>query len=352
MAPDRCQESYSLKPLLYLQSMKKPWFKRLRFRELKRGWSREKTKVRFTFLGLSLILWFLIKLSKGGYVDVVAFSIDYNELPTGLVFTEEPPEALEIKLKGTGFDIVKYAWFNYSDLDIDLNRLESDRKGRTFWTSADAANYLEAQLSDETTRILDVEPDTVFFHISRLLKRKLPIKLNLALKFDTTTHILYGNPQLTKDSVMVEAPAEVLRDLVHIETELVEVMEITDSLQLPLKLIKPSFPHLKISKEAIDLKLQFSPLTEGLLQIPIQAINVPDSVQMELFPSVVDLTFRCAIRDFKDVRPEAFLMYADFQQIIKDPERRFLYLSLDNPPSQVRSVQFLPKRVEYLLKKP
>lgn len=332
--------------------MKQAWLLRLKKLFKRQSWTNTKTKVRLSFLGLSLLLWFLIKLSKPGYVEIINFSIDYSELPPGMVFTKEPPKALKLKLKGTGFDLIKYAWFSFRDLDIDLSSLQTDRKGRTYWTSATAADYLEAQLSDETTGILDISPDTVFFNMSRLVTKKLPVALNLNFKFDTTAYVLYGQPVLSKDSVVVEAPADVLAKLSRIETEVLGIEEPADSLERGIALKVPQFPHLRLNDKAIQVQLKFSALTEGVMQIPVQAINVPDTVIMELFPSQVNLRFRCALRDFKDIRPEEFLIYADFLQIKDRKERRFLYLSLENPPSQIRSVQFQPKRVEYLLKKP
>lgn len=311
-----------------------------------------KGKIRLTFLGLSLLLWFLIKLSKGGYVSTLDFSIDYSDLPEGMVFTESPPNALQIKLQGTGFDLIKYGWFNYKDLDVDLRSLETDRKGRSYWTSASAVNYLEAQLSDGGTRILAIHPDTVFFNISRLITKKIPLKLDLKYQFDTTTHVLYGEPWLSTDSIVVEAPAEALQQLPNISTQEIRIKEASDSLSLDVGIKVPELPHLKVQTESVSLKLEFSALTEGLIQVPILAINLPDTLKMELFPSQVGLTFRCALRDYKNIRPEEFLVYADFNQIKTEPDRRFLYLSLENPPSQVRKVQLQPKRVEYLLSKP
>ncbi len=310
------------------------------------------TRVRLLFIGLSLILWFLIKLSKNGYVSTIDFAIDYSDLPKGMVFTEKPPKSLKIKVQGSGYNLIKYAWFNYRDLDVDLQNLESNRKGQNYWTSGSSRNYLEAQLSDETTRILEIHPDTVFFKISQLLTKAVPIKVRYNALFDTNAYILYGAPKLSQDSVWVEAPANVLNRLDYVETEQVNISEAQDSLAFDLKLIAPDYPHLHLSKELVAVQLYFSALTEGKVQIPITAIHLPDTVQMELFPSQVELTFRCALRDYKDIRPEEFEVYADFEEIAKNPETRFLSLSAENPPSQIRALQLQPKRVEYLISKP
>jgi len=282
----------------------------------------------------------------------VDFSIEYSSLPEDVVLLKEPPKYLKIKVQGTGFTLLRYAWFSYKDLDIDLQNLQTNPAGRSYWTSSSALDYLQAQLNEENTKIIDVQPDTLFFEISRLSSRYLPIELNYRPGFDTTAYIQYGAADLSFDSVLVKAPLEVFSSLDRIETQMAEIENPKDSLELTLSLEKPDFPHLELSETEVLTKLQFSALTEDVLQVPIQTINVPDSVKMELFPSQVELTFRCAMRDFRSIRAEEFIIYADYQSLANAAENRYISLSIENPPSQVLSVGLNPKRVEFLLSKP
>lgn len=308
-----------------------------------------KNRVRLLFLGLSLMLWFLIKLSKPGYISTANFNIDYTDLPPGIVFTKDPPRFIQIKLQGTGYTLIKYNWFNFKSLDIDLNSLESNRKGESFWTSRNALDFLEGQFSDENARIIKVYPDTIFFSISKLATRKIPIKLHYTSSFDTSSFLQYGRPELEFDSVLVQAPAEVLSKIHFIKTQSVEIPEALDSLILKFDLEQPNYPHLTISKKSLTVKLAFSPLTEGQVQVPIQLINVPDSLNLELFPAQTNVVFRCALRDFKEIRPEEFRVYADYRELINVSGNRFLSLAAEDPPSQVLNMQISPKRVEYLV---
>jgi len=328
--------------------MKRPSQKAL-LQKIKGFFGDGRNRIRLLFIGLSLILWFLIKLSKTGYVSSANFNIDYSDLPRGLVFTEKPPTSLKIKLQGSGYSLLKYAWFNYRDLDIDLNSLESNRRGETYWTSASAQNYLEAQINDEDTRILSIEPDTIFFAISKLITKSLPVEVQYEPAFDTTAFTLYGPPQPEFDSVVVEAPAEILAKLKSIKTKAVKIQDPADTLQISLVLEKPDLPHLSLQKSELKVRFEFSPLTEGQMQVPINVINVPDSVQLELFPSQTEVLFRCALRDYKEIRADEFRIYADYKELASRPNSRFLSLKSENPPSQVLNLQLQPKRVEYLL---
>lgn len=320
-------------------------------RRVQRFFKDGKNRVRLLFLALSLLLWFLIKLSKPGYISTANFSIDYKDLPSGIVFTKDPPRSIQLRIQGTGYALIKYNWFNFKSLDIDLSNLESNRKGETYWTSRSARDFLEGQINDENARILNVYPDTIFFHISKLATRKIPVKLNYNAGFDTNAFRQYGPALLEYDSVLVQAPSEILARLKFIETVAQNIPEAMDSMELNFKLEKPNFPHLSLSRNDIDIQLAFSALTEGKIQVPIQLINVPDSLNLELFPAQTQVVFRCALRDFKDIRPEEFRIYADYREIAEGPNNRFLSLAGEVPPSQVISMQISPKRVEYLVSK-
>ncbi|MCR9153890.1 MAG: hypothetical protein NXI09_07255 [Bacteroidetes bacterium] len=309
-------------------------------------------RIRIAFVGLSLLLWFFIKLSKPGYVSTVYFDIDYSNLPTGLVFTEEPPQHLQIKLQGSGYNLLKYSWFNLKDLDIDLNSLDYNRQGASYWTSEKAKDYLEAQINNENTRILEVYPDTIFFQISKLSTKSIPVEVVYNSDFDSTAYTLYGRPQAQFDSLVVEAPAEVLAQLEVIKTKPIQISDPEDSLWVKAIIDKPQFAHLKISQKEIEVKFEFSPLTEGRIQVPINLVNVPDSIKVDLFPSQTEILFRCALRDYKEISVEKFSVYADYEEIKGRPDSRFLSIKAESPPSQVLSMQMQPKRVEYLLSKP
>lgn len=338
--------------LLYLRRAMKKMGPRDLAHRVKRFFSDGRNRIRLLFLGLSLLLWFLIKLSKTGYVSEATFNIDYSELPAGLVFTEEPPGSLQLKLQGSGYSLLKYNWFNFRDLDIDLNSLENNRKGEAFWTSASARNYLEAQINDESTRILDIYPDTIFFSISKLITKSLPIELVYEKAFDTSAYTIYGAIRKEYDSVLVEAPVEVFSKIKSIKTQKVKLKNPADTLVLKVALENPQLPHLTLQKKELELRLEFSPLTEGNLQVPISSLNVPDTVNLELFPSQTEVIFRCALRDYKDIRAEEFRIYVDYREILAQTDSRFLSLNFESPPSQVINMHIQPKRVEYLLSKP
>lgn len=309
------------------------------------------TRMKLAFLGLSLLLWFLIKLSKGGYLSEVEFKVDYQELPDNKVFTADPPQSIRLRLQGTGFSLLKYAWFNYRSLDIDLSSLEQNKQGDYYWLSKRGKNFLESQINAEDTRLLDIYPDTLFFHISSLQTKEVPVVLQASIGFDSTKYSIYGQPEIIPSQVAVRGPKEYLDQIQFIRTQKIALNDIQDSMRLALNLEKPDWENLYLAEEEVQVNIQFSTLTEGKLSIPVLPLNLPDSLEMELFPSEIEIKYQCALRDFKDIRADEFFIYADYQEIANKPNAQFISLRYEQPPKQVRSLNLLTKRVEFILSK-
>ncbi len=317
--------------------------------QLKLSLRRGNNRIKIFFLILSLLLWFLIKLSKNGYVSEVEFSLNYPELEEGRVFTQQPPKSIKLRLQGTGFSLIKYAWFNFRSLDIDLSKIEQKASNQYYWLSNGSKNLLESQINNEDTRLLSVSPDTLYFQISSLSKKKLTIQLRLQTAFDSAQYAMYRAPEISPAEIEVWGPSEVLDSLQYIPTKSLRVSEPSDSLSLQAEIDLPDIKYLKSRDLKIDLKLFYSPLTEGRLKIPILSLNVPDSLNLELFPGEAEIQYRCTLKDFKDIRPDEFFIYADYQEIADKPEAQFISLRLEQPPREVLSLNLLTKRVEFIL---
>lgn len=300
-------------------------------------------------MGLSLLLWFLIKLSKGGYVSEVEFNVDYQELPDGKVFTSDPPSSLRLRLQGTGFSLLKYDWFNFKSLDIDLSSLEQNRQGDFYWPSRKGKNFLESQINGEETRLLDIYPDTLYFRISTLQSKTVPVVLQTTITFDSTKWTLFGNPKIVPSEVEIRGPKGILNQIEFIRTKRIELSEFVDSFSFKVGLEDLNLENVSLNNDEVSVDLQFSPLTEGKLRIPVLTLNVPDSLSMELFPAEIDIKYSCALRDFKDIRADEFFLYADYQEIANKPNAQFISLRYEQPPKEVRSLNLLTKRVEFIL---
>jgi hypothetical protein len=310
---------------------------------------RGNNRVKLLFLVISLFLWFVIKLSQPGYRTPSKLSIDYNDLPVDRILLIEGPESLEINLEGPGFSLLRYKWFNRGSVSIDINALPELSNGRRYWLTNKNIGEIERELGLDEIHILKIKPDTLFFNLGRLMSKRIPIKARYKANFDTNQFVLYRDILLSPDSVLITAPAQELWKIKEVYTKDIILSEPKDSFQVKIDLDFPEKENFQTASKTTEVTFQFSALAEAKIEVPIIAINNPDSTLFEIIPNKAEVLYRTALRDFKDLRADEFLVYADFNSIVDKPEARFISLKIENPPQSVRYLQLNPKRVEFII---
>lgn len=309
---------------------------------------RGNNRVKIFFLIISIILWMLIKLSKQGYVNSIRFPVKYENLPSGKILMNTPPEFIRLQMQASGFTLLKYSLVSYKDLRVDLENVLPLKNGMYYWLPNLDMRDLEAQFSEDAT-ILDISPDTVFFNFAREETRMIPIIPKIKLEQGSGLS-LYHDPKLIPDSIEVRGPIKVLDEIHFVETESFTVpAQSGDSIRTTISLKLPERENVIYGNSEVLAKLQLTRITEETIEIPIQIINVPDSLNLELFPSSTKLTYRVALRDFHRVRPEDFAVTANYGALQKNSETRFLTLTVEEFPQIIRQVDLDPKRVEYII---
>lgn len=304
-------------------------------------------KVKLLFLLISVILWFLIKLSKPNYVGELKFPVNYEQMPQGKVLMSEPPKFINLKLEANGFTLFKHSISSYKKLQIALNKLQMLPNGKHYWLPENDLRSIESQLSEDA-RVLNVYPDTVFFNFSQLESKSVPVKLNLNEE-SLGSLMVYGEPKLNPANVLVQGPTALLQKIKELETEVFKIPNTKeDSLKIELKLQPDNAKNLSFSHNSIEAVIQLSKLTENSVNERIELINIPDSLSLELYPNNVQVTYRMALRDFHKVEEHSFRIIADYKELEEYPDSRFLNLKIEEYSSAIRHVEITPKRVEYI----
>lgn len=306
-------------------------------------------RVKLIFLALSTLLWFMIKLSQGGYISEASFKLDFINLPQDQVLLEQPQEQLQLRLQGPGYALLKYNWFNFSSLEIDLKTLRKDSQGRAYWLSEEAKAYLQQQIGNEELEVLQVSPDTLFLNTARLERRSLPVKLNLQIAFDTNAYCLYQAPVIKPQEVWISAPAQFFQENKFLETEELIWSEAEDSVDFELALNVQQSPHLKVEQEKVRVHLSASPLTERSLKLEVQPSGFPDSLRVEFFPAEAEIIYQVALRDYQEVKLSEPALFAPAPPLNVLADQRFLSLELEGLSPKIRAYKISPKRVEFIL---
>jgi len=329
--------------------VKVPKLLNARFKTYQAWFAKGNNRVKLIFLALSTMLWFMIKLSQNGYISEASFHLNFENLPQNQVMLSKPEESLKLRLQGPGYALLRYNWFNFDELEIDLSTLRQDKQGRSYWLSDEAKTYLQLQIGNEELEVLNVAPDTLFFETAFLERKKLPVELNLELAFDTTAYCLYKEPKIEPAEVWVSAPAKFFEEHKVLDTKTFTWQEFQDSVEFEVELNLDQAQYLRSDQEKVKVKLSASPLTERSLKLPIIASGFPDSLRVELFPAEAEVIYQVALRDYQEVKLNEFKIYAKAPPIEELSNQRFLSLELEGLSPKIRAHKVAPKRVEFIL---
>jgi YbbR domain-containing protein len=100
----------------------------------------------------------------------------------------------------------------------------------------------------------------------------------------------------------------------------------------------------------VTLTIPVEQFTEAEIKVPVKIINLPDSIDIKIFPDVVTVRYLVAISDFKRLAEEPFEVFLDIGNTdLKSSEK--IPVEIRNVPSFIRSVSITPSRVDFLIEK-
>ena len=121
---------------------------------------------------IATLLW-LVKALEKQYDTTVSMPVQYTNLPENRVLVNPPPSRLNVKLRAQGFTLLRHKLgLSISPIDFDIKSLiinTVDKKNPTdFYILSDQfITHISNQVNSEIT-ILDISPDTLFFHFEKL----------------------------------------------------------------------------------------------------------------------------------------------------------------------------------------
>ena len=160
-------------------------------------------------------------------------------------------------------------------------------------------------------------------------------------------HYLYNDIKVKPDSVLVKGPESILDTLASIKTasQHYKALDQLTQRNVSLREIK----KLEFSPKRVVVSIPVEEYTEKRVEVPITIDNLPDSIQVNLFPAEVKVSFMIGLSRFGEIMPEDFkasVLYDDLKNKLD-----YLPVFLEKVPPHLKSVSFTPKKIEYLIEK-
>ncbi len=295
------------------------------------------------FFLLSFLFLLLTKLTKD-YTKTLVFQIKPINAVENFVILKDTSHRLDITLRTYGFKFLIY-YLSNPTVTVDLQELDR-RNNEYIWTNIRGMAHLNSQFG-ESVKIMAVNPDSIIFNFDRNNVKKIPVKFNSDVTF-VPGFDLIGNYELIPDSIKIMGPKILLDSITFIQTQVLSAQDIKSDLDMPLNLILPdSSENLVYSHKKIMVKGKVDKFTEGVIEVPVDIINIPKDMKINFFPKVIGVSYYTSLVNFKDITKSDFILECDFNDLIEG--RTYLEPVLRKYPEKVKNIRLNQKRIEFII---
>jgi len=302
------------------------------------------------FLALSFIFWYLNGLDNE-IENIVKYPVRYINPPDDKVLTGDLPPRLEMRIKGPGYSILKLRLSgSRAPAIVDMSRMEfkelpeSDQNVNLYLLTDGLREPFQRQLRADF-EIISIAPDTLYFSFDRLVTRKVPVTANVEINTDEDFFVR-GLPEIVPDSVFITGPEPVVDTIGHIRTRHKRFSGINQSFTRTLQL--EGAKQYTISERRVSLGVTVEQYTEARLELPVKMLNLPDTLEIKLFPDVVSVRLQVAVSDYKSIAESNIQAVTDISAVSLESTGK-LPVAIINVPVSAKSLLYTPQELDFII---
>jgi len=327
---------------------------------MKGGWQRLRKIVRSTmfaivnkefliflfFLALSGVFWLLMALNET-YEMEYSIPVQLTGVPKNAIITTPMSDTVKVTVRDKGYTLATYEYgHTFKPINVPFSTYANTETLTGGVSAADLQKMIYQRLYS-SSRITAVKPDKLQFYFNYGLRRQIPVTVDGSF---TAARNYYISQVVTIPSrVVVYASERLLDSLKTIPTEKIRLRNIYDTTEVSVKL--KQIPGAKFIPSTVKIRILPDILTEGRVEVPIKAINMPEGKILRTFPQRVYVRFVVGVSQYNLVKPDQFYVVVDYNDLMAHPSEK-CNLSLLSVPKFVSKAQLELKQVDYLIEQP
>ncbi len=298
----------------------------------------------FFFLFFAVVIWIFVQFSKQ-YNEVIDIPVNYVNIPPDKLLDANNPSVLKLRMEENGFRI---AWFSLFPPTLDVDVSKAVQQNDQLWYFIDDnRNDIVSQLNInfEDSRFVK---DVLVIDFEQMKEKKLPVVSRIELEF-AAGYSATDPLQLQPDSVRVSGPDALLDTLSRLYTEKLNLKKIKETASGKIKIDTSGFKHLTVHQPVLNYLLEVEKFTEGSVQVPIELVNVPEDLNVVIFPKETLLFYQVALKEYNQIVASDFRVIADFSTVQESQD--FLVPEIVKKPEITTNLRLNEKRIQFIIKK-
>ena len=291
---------------------------------------------------LAVILWSWVTLTRD-YTYTIAMPLVVSEIPDDQVLSKKLPDSVLVKLDGSGRSYFQLYLYNPKfRLNLSGIRKSQQIELRRRIDEVDFPSGIPIKIVEI------VSPKYIQVEFSKKSTKKLPVSANIS--FSLEPGYIWVTTKLTPDSVSLDGPRTIIRELSDLQTKRIEF---TKPLMRPVEQLvsidMPEESNIIISPEKVKLMVDIQRLAENQLSnIPVKIINIPGNRTASSIPANVSIKLKGGDKILAGITKENVNAYIDYE--IDFDRQQKLYRVNFNITENVEIISYEPKFFEILIR--
>lgn len=296
------------------------------------------------FLFVSGLFWGVLAVKEPAEKEIgILFSI-VNQ-PPNVVITSEKVDTLKVTVRDNGYNFIGYYLERPEPIKIKFASYAKD-DGKISVNNAELAKMVKKRL-ERSAEIVSIKPEKIEFYFNYGDNKVVPVALDADIKAADKYFITLKRAE--PDTVRVYASKSLLTSIDSAKTRYIRLNNISGETTLDVNLKKVN--GVKYEPSKVKLIVNADLQRDVTLEVPIEMINVPDSVLLRIFPSKVHVSFVTGTSLVNNIAPEDFRVEVVYNDVESGTGQKTLPLRLVASPGIAKRPKMAVTKVDYLIEK-
>lgn len=264
-------------------------------------------------VSIATILWLMTKLNKE-YTTTFSYPVVYRNLPKNKINVSNTPKKLTFEVQANGFVLIgKLISTSFQPIRIDINDYIKKTNIKTKEGKIQInTNIIKEKINNQignNVKITQILPEIIDFNFVSSIPKKVAVIADIKYSIKKQ-HIQTKPLMISPDSIEINGPKNIMDTITKVYTKNILLGEIYDNKEIELELVH--IENIIFDKEDVKVSINIEQSTEVKKKFDIKIKNLPDSLNMKLFPNTVEVTYETGLSMYKSNIDTNFIFYVDF----------------------------------------
>ena len=293
------------------------------------------------FVCVAFVFWLFLSLDSEVQKDY-EIPVQIVNMPENVTLIGNIPDRCYVTVKGKGSQLLGFTWGRKTPLKIRFD--ENITSDDIFSLSK---LKIEGRLRDyfgQGVQIVTVKPDSLRIPFTT----KPGISLPLVVDADVQTNLQFvisGPIRADVDAVKAYGLGGLPRNVIHAETDLINLSNLTDTTKIEVGL--QSIPGFRLIPDKVTVTIPVEPLISKKKNVQIETVGLAEGIGLITFPSSVEVSYLVPLSKFSEDYP--LKAFVDFSSI--DPSASHLGVIVSSVPDYYSNIVLKPDSVDYVIER-